>query len=184
MATNLYKYYEEMKEKGTILYFNGPVSQTMVEGLAGLMREKMRAEDAGMASVQRVFSILVEQMQNIVRYSSERSPHTSQGLGEMAHGQVVVGRENDGSFFVACGNKVRAEDVDRLTSQLEALRTMGRQDLKAYYRERRRSLPDADSKGAGLGFIEMARQSSRPMDFDFVPLDCETSFFSMKVVAQ
>ncbi|ADU62908.1 MAG: SiaB family protein kinase [Pseudodesulfovibrio sp.] len=184
MASNLYKYYEEMRGKGTILYFNGPVSQAVVEGLAELMREKMRAEDAGMDSVQRVFSILVEQMQNIVRYSSERHNHATASLGEMAHGQVVVGRESDGSFFVACGNKVRAEDVDRLTSQLETLRAMGRNDLKAYYRERRRSRPGEESKGAGLGFIEMARKSSRPMDYDFVPLDCETSFFSMKVVAQ
>jgi hypothetical protein len=184
MMSNLYEYYEEMREKGTILYFNGPVSQGVVEGLAELMREKMRAEDAGMASVQRVFSILVEQMQNIVRYSSERQMLASGSLGEMAHGQVVVGRERDGSFFVACGNKVRVEDVARLTSQLETLRRMGKEDLKSYYREQRRNLPHDGSKGAGLGFIEMARKSSRPVDYGFVPLDCETSFFSMKVVAQ
>ncbi|MGE4292134.1 MAG: SiaB family protein kinase [Desulfovibrio sp.] len=182
--SNLYQYYEEMRKKGTILYFNGPVSQSMVEGLAELMREKMRAEEAGLDSVQRVFSILVEQMQNIVRYSSERHHLVTASLGEMAYGQVAVGRESDGSFFVACGNKVRAEDVERLTCQLEILRTMGRNDLKAYYRERRRSRPGEGSKGAGLGFIEMARKSSRPMDYDFVPLDCETAFFSMKVVAQ
>lgn len=183
MPNKLFKYYEEMQREGVILYFNGPVSQGVVEGIAQLMRNKMRAEEAGMGSVQRVFSILVEQMQNIVRYSSERHVSSEECLGEIAHGQVVVGREDDGRFFVACGNKIRAADSGELTEHIKTLRDMSKDDLKAYYKERRKSLSPT-SKGAGLGFVEMARKSARPMDFDIVPLDCDTSFFTMKVVAQ
>ena len=183
MQSNLFRYYEEMQHEGVILYFNGPVSQGVVEGIAELMRSKMRAEDAGMGSVQRVFAILVEQMQNIVRYSSERHAGSDECMGEMAHGQVVVGREPDGSFFVACGNKIKAEDGGELTQHIEALRNMNKDDLKAYYKKQRKSM-DMTAKGAGLGFVEMARKASRPMDFDIVPVDGDTSFFSMKVVAQ
>lgn len=183
MATSLFRYYEEMQKEGVILYFNGPVSQTVVEGIAELMRSKMRAEEAGMGSVQRVFAILVEQMQNIVRYSSERHISTEDCIGEMAHGQVVVGREDDGNFFVACGNKIRSVDGGELTEHIEALQAMNKDDLKAYYKERRKSLR-ATSKGAGLGFVEMARKASRPLDFNIVNLDGDTSFFTMKVVAQ
>ena len=99
MKMSLFKYYEEMQKEGVILYFNGPVSQTVVESIAELMRSKMRAEEAGMGSVQRVFAVLVEQMQNIVRYSTERDVDNEECSGEMAHGQVVVGREEDGRFF-------------------------------------------------------------------------------------
>jgi len=184
MKMSLFKYYEEMQEEGIILYFNGPVSQAVVESIAELMRSKMKAEEAGMGSVQRVFAVLVEQMQNIVRYSSERQVDNEEHQGEIAHGQVVVGREDDGRFFVACGNKVQSRDCDELTKHINILRTMNKDELKAYYRERRKS-PDAYThKGAGLGFVEMARKASRPMDFDIVPLDNNTSFFSMKVVTQ
>lgn len=182
MATSLFRYYEDMQREGVILYFNGPVSQTMVEGIAELMRNKMRAEEAGMGAMQRVFAILVEQMQNIVRYSSERHISSEQCMGEMAHGQVVVGREESGEFFVACGNKIRSADGSVLTDHIETLRSMSKADLKAYYKERRKSLRQT-TKGAGLGFVEMARKASRPMDYDIVPVDGDTSFFSMKVVA-
>ncbi|CCH50160.1 SiaB family protein kinase [Pseudodesulfovibrio piezophilus] len=184
MANSLFKYYEEMEREGVILYFNGPVSQGVVEGIAQLMRNKMRDEEVGVGSVQRVFSILVEQMQNIVRYSTERNITTEECQGEMAHGQVVVGREEDGRFFVACGNKIRSADSIVITDHIKTLRDMSKEDLKTYYKERRKSISHATSKGAGLGFVEMARKSARPMDFDIIPLDCETSFFSMKVVAQ
>lgn len=184
MRMSLFKYYEEMQGDGIILYFNGPVSQGVVESIAELMRSKMRAEEAGMGSVQRVFAVLVEQMQNIVRYSSERHVDSGDLQGEMAHGQVVVGRERDGRFFVACGNKVQATHCDELTEHINILRAMNKDELKAYYKARRKS-PDAHThKGAGLGFVEMARKASRPMDFDIIPLDNNTSFFSMKVVTQ
>jgi hypothetical protein len=184
MGTSLFRYYEEMQKEGVILYFNGPVSQGVVEGIAELMRNKMRAEEAGMGSVQRVFAILVEQMQNIVRYSSDRHITNDQCLGEIAHGQVVVGRERDGGFFVECGNKIRSEDGYELSDHIESLRHMNKDDLKAYYKERRKSRRDIAAKGAGLGFVEMARKAAQPLDFIIEPLDGETSFFSMKVVAQ
>ena len=184
MRTSLFKYYNEMQRDGVILYFNGPVSQPVVEGMAELMRSKMRAEDAGMGSVQRVFAILVEQMQNIVRYSSERQVDNVNQQGEMALGQVVVGREDDGHFFVACGNKVNSSDCVELSEYIQTLRSMSKNELKTYYRERRKGPDCATSKGAGLGFVEMARKAFRPMDFDIVPLDGDTSFFSMKVVTQ
>jgi len=178
----LFKYYEEMQKEGVILYFNGPVSQVVVESIAELMRSKMRAEDAGMGSVQRVFAVLVEQMQNIVRYSSERHVDNPGHQGEMAHGQVVVGRERDGRFFVACGNKILSEDSGVLSKQIEMLQSMSQDELKAYYRERRKEPDLASAKGAGLGFVEMARKASQPLDYDIVPVDNGMSFFSMKVV--
>lgn len=181
MTPDMLSYYEEMRSRGVILYFNGPMSQTVVEGMAGIMREKMRAEDAAMGVAQRVFAILVEQMQNIVRYSAERV--TDAGDGALAHGQVVVGRETDGRFFVACGNRIRSADGEGLVRRIEHLRSLSDQDLKAYYRRTRRAAPAEGSLGAGLGLIEMAKQAARPLDFRITPLDRATAFFTMKVVA-
>ena len=171
-----------MQKEGVILYFSGPVSQVVVESIAELMRSKMRAEDAGMGSVQRVFAVLVEQMQNIVRYSSERHVDNPEHQGEMAHGQVVVGRERDGRFFVACGNKILTEDGCVLSEQIQKLQSMNPDELKAYYKERRKKPDLSSAKGAGLGFVEMARKASQPLDYDIVPVDNCVSFFSMKVV--
>jgi hypothetical protein len=39
--------------------------------------------------------------------------------------------------------------------------------------------PDAGGKGSGLGFIDIARKASEPIDFEIVRVDAERSFFSM-----
>lgn len=182
MSMSLFKYYEDMQNERVILYFNGPISQAVVESIARLMRSKMRAEEAAMGSVQRVFAVLVEQMQNIVRYSTERQDDGPEELGEMGHGQIMVGREEDGGFFVACGNKIQTSDSDELSEQIEKLQSMTPEELKAYYKERRKNPGRVDEKGAGLGFVEMARKAAKPLDYAIIPVDNNTAFFSMKVV--
>ncbi|WP_449242394.1 SiaB family protein kinase [Desulfovibrio sp.] len=182
MTPAMFEDYEKFRRDGVMLYFNGPVSQAVLEGIADIMRRRMDSEDTERAVARKVFALLVEQMQNIVRYSCERAALEG-GEGEFAQGQVVVGREADGSFFVASGNKIRAGDGRRLSERLLRVQGMNRPDLKAYYRECRRAGPDAESAGAGLGFIEMARHAAKPLDFAIVPVDRDTSFFSVKATA-
>jgi hypothetical protein len=59
---------------------------------------------------------------------------------------------------------------------------MSRDELKVYYKECRKKKKTDSVKGAGLGFIDMARKSSRPLDYSITPIDGENSFFTMKVV--
>ena len=182
MSMELYSYYEKMQNQGTILYFNGPVSQTVVEGIAELLRDKMRAEETGMGSVQRVFAILVEQMQNIVRYSDERIEGNNGWEGEIAFGTLMVGHEEDGSYYIACGNRVKATEGKEIARRIDHLQGMDKDELKAYYKECRKKKKADSLKGAGLGFIDMARKSSRPLDYSITPIDGDNAFFIMKVV--
>ena len=170
------------QDEGIIFYFHGPVSQGVVEGIGEVVRTKMRHDDVGMKVTQRVFTILIEQMQNIVRYSSDRLANDERG-SEAARGQVVIGLDDNGDYFISCGNRIRTEDGEKLFEKIEQVRQMSPDELKQFYKEQRRKGPDASSKGAGLGLIEMARKSQKPLDYAIVPMDEETSFFSMKVIA-
>lgn len=182
MSMELYSYYQEMQKQGTILYFNGPVSQTVVEGIAELLRDKLRADETGLGSVQRVFAVLVEQMQNIVRYSDERLESNTGWEGEIAFGTLMVGHEDDGSYYIACGNRVKAAEGEEIARRIDCLQEMDKDELKAYYKECRKKKKADSLKGAGLGFIDMARKSSRPLEYSITPMDGENSFFMMKVV--
>lgn len=181
MTPELLSYYEELHSRKVLLFFNGPVSQGVVEGVAEIVRERLRQEQSGPGVAQKVFAILIEQMQNIARHSAERSAQGSEVL--MAHGQVAVGREDDGRFYVACGNRIRTADSGGLVDRMERLRALSGPELKDHYRRLRRVELPKDSLGAGLGLVEMARQAARPFDFRVTPLDGDSAFFAMKVVA-
>ncbi|MDM8568683.1 SiaB family protein kinase, partial [Thiotrichales bacterium HSG1] len=81
---------------------------------------------------------------------------------------------------VSCGNMVHNEAVDSIRKQLTRLQVMNKDELKRYYRERRREDIPKDSKGAGLGFIELARKSVKPIEFEVQKIDDNYSFFSLK----
>ena len=58
---------------------------------------------------------------------------------------------------------------------------MDKSALKACYINNRHNLHNKtlDSKGAGLGFIAMARQSIYPIEFNFQEIDSEYLFFTI-----
>ncbi len=179
MLNRLHTFYEELKHEGVMFCFSGPTSQSVVEGVGKALKRKMELEETKMSTIQRVFSIFVEQMQNIVNYSQERTPPESDDGSELRHGVVVVGR-HEGRFYVICGNKVKASQSEKMTAHLRRLQTMDKQELKEHYKMMRRQEPALDSKGAGLGFIEMFRRSSEPLEFHVTPIDADTVFFSIK----
>jgi len=163
-----------------MLCFSGPTSQGVVEGIGQALRREMEMEEAGMSTIQRVFSIFVELTQNIVNYSCE---HAARGgeEAELKHGVVVVGR-CDGKFYIICGNKVRTTQCEKMLERFRFLQTLGKAELKEYYKRMRRQEPDMDSKGAGLGFIEMFRRASEPLECHVAPIDTDSVFFSVKAI--
>jgi len=171
-----------LQDSGVVFYFNGPVSQNIVEGVGETVRTKLRHEDVGCNVTQRVFTILIEQMQNIIRYSADRLVSDVQGA-ETAWGQIIVGLDDEGGYFVSCGNRIHSTDTKKLQSKIEQVQHMPPEELKQFYKKMRKIGPDSDSKGAGLGFIEMARKAREPLSFSIEPLDDICSFFSMKVKA-
>lgn len=181
MNLNLYDFYQNAKAKNIVFYYCGPVAHASIEGVAQTLRKNLEYEEAGNITSQSVFSVFVEQMQNILNYSAERLASTEMQDNEMRVGVVVIGHEQK-SYFILCGNKVYNKDIPGLTQKLESVRHLNKEELKALYKERRRMEPDPESKGAGLGLIEMARKGTEPLEYSFLPIDQDFSFFTIKVV--
>ncbi len=96
---NLHEFYIDLNRKGIIFCFSGPISQNVIEGIGGTLKQKMEIEDTDLNTSQKVFSIFVEQMQNIVNYSADRVIPEDRKEGEIRIGVLVVGKE-EGHFYV------------------------------------------------------------------------------------
>jgi hypothetical protein len=184
MIDNLYQFREALTQRGVYFSFTGPLSQTLMEGLTVILRQKMQLEAVRMPIIKNVFAVVIEQAQNIIYYSAERVQRGSLETGEpeeYAVGTLIIG--HDGAhYFVLSGNLIETKNVDKLKQRVLPLRTMTKDELKQLYKEQRRKGPEEGSKGAGLGFIEMARKVSKPLEFDFQEIDETMSFFSIKAL--
>ncbi|ATW24662.1 SiaB family protein kinase [Candidatus Formimonas warabiya] len=182
MQINLYDFYEDLKTKNMLFCYSGPIAQTSIEGVSQTLRRNLEYEDAGNSAAQAVFSIFIEQVQNILNYSAEKLDDDRESDSELRVGIVAIGHEDDHNYFIYCGNRVYNRDIDPLRDRIESIRHLNKDQLKVLYKERRRMDPEPGSKGAGLGLIEIARKAGKPLEYSFTNIDDEFSFFSTKVV--
>ena len=100
-------------------------------------------------------------------------------MKDLRYGILTIGRLED-SFFVSCGNLIENQDVERLRAALSEVQSLDKEGLKALYKETLRGVTPEGSKGAGVGFIDIARRASNGFDFDFQSVDDKHSFFCLK----
>lgn len=180
LAKSMYDFRNVLHKQGVIFCYSGYVTEPVVTGIGEALKRKLVLEETDTKTMRNVFAIFVEQMQNIVRYSAECEGEQEEEMQtEIRYGVLSIGIERD-KLFVACGNKVRRIDVPTLNKRLGELQTTDRDGLKSLYKQKLRAPTEETSKGAGLGFIDIARRASEIIDFDFMDLDDDYSFFCLK----
>lgn len=181
MLDKIFSMVEYLKAHEMVFWYNGPVSQVLVVEIGDIIKKSID-EDSDKKVINRIFSILVEQMQNIIKYSvQKKSGKEGDDVFILSSGLIAVGIEGN-DFSVISGNVICNEDKDRISQRLDLIIGMDREAQKEYYKAMRRKEPDPQSKGAGLGFIEMARKASKPLEYLFTPVDENHSFFSLKAL--
>jgi len=180
MQEDIQHFYHQLQDKGIIFSFSGPISQSLLEGIGQTLKQKMTLEETSKNIIQKVFSIFVELMQNIINYSAQRVTAEA-AEQEISYGVLIVGKEEN-HFYIISGNYIQENQEDALQEKLTNIRTMDHEELKKYYKQQRRAPVDDASKGAGLGFIEMARKASQPIEFKIARMENGYSFFVVKAV--
>ena len=125
-----------------------------------------------------MFSVFVEQMQNVIQYSAVRGQPDE--YDEISFGVVAMGIDQ-GKFFIDCGNQIEKKDAESISASLNYIQTLERKELKKYYRHLlKKELPKA-SKGGGVGFVEIALRADAGFEFDIIDTDANMAFFNLRV---
>jgi len=180
----LQKYKEQLDQQGVLLSYYGPMRQNLVEGFGDLLRQQLSLEKEKNANMpadisHKVFHIFIEQAQNIARYSAEQPYLTEDTDADFRNGIFIIGN-TDNFYYVECCNLVTKARGEKIITNLEQILNMDQEQLKQLYRKSRRGKTPDDSVGAGLGFIDMARHSTK-MEYEVNSIDATHSFFSLKV---
>ena len=139
--------------------------------------------DVDTSTILKVFSVLVEQSQNIIHHSADSLSEKNDSEVKLMFGTIAVGYGKE-KYFVLGGNKIKNSQIDSLQEKLLHLQSLDKTALKELYKKQRKSELEAPEKGTRLGLIELARKASDPLEFDFEQIDDEYSFFSLKTSIQ
>lgn len=161
-----------------LLCFNGPISRSLIEEIGNALKNYLQADNAQPSAAMDVFGTYIEMTQNIRHYALR------QGYGEAdSSATIIVARDEGGGYMVQAGNLVEAADGAALAARVAELAALDKAALKAAYKEQlRRPREEAASSGAGLGLIDIARKSSRPLAAQLMPLPDGRAFFSLQAI--
>ncbi|NDV01235.1 SiaB family protein kinase [Pseudoroseicyclus tamaricis] len=176
LAQRTYDLRADLQSRGVIFAYSGYVTDDILSGVGGALRREMASQDAARRTIRSVFTVFVEQMQNVIRYSDER---LDTGGETLSYGILAISRESD-AYVVHSGNVVSAPEVAPLREKLESLRGMDAASLKAAYKMRLRDGETTAGGGAGIGLIEIARRSTTPVGFDFLKMEDGRTFFAIE----
>lgn len=182
MVENLYKFKNDLDNHGVILCFSGVVSQEILSTFAEMIESKFESEGfADMTAARNIFAIFVELTHNIISYSSNATV-----VGDnkkQSPGVIVIGRDAALSkFYIKSGNTIEASSQDKIAERIDSIKNLDKEELKTLYKEHRKSGKNTHGRGGGLGFLEIQRKASEPLEYTFNKIDDNNLFFCVQAI--
>lgn len=156
---------EQAGKDGVLFYYKGEFSQNVIGAMSDTLKQRLDVIGIDGPARRKLFSTFVEMSQNIMHYANGDADQ-----GEKT-GMLAVGKNGNSKYWIVAGNPVRLDHVERIKAKVEPLRSMTIGEIKAAYREQLRNDEhdkDSVSRGAGLGFLTVAREASEPLEYRIV----------------
>ena len=170
----IFDLHSTMLENNLILVYEGEFTQEITKSILSMAERNMDSVGEESTIKRKVFNIMVECLQNIVKHSD--------AVGENHKKQnaiFTIGKEQQ-DYIITTGNPVKHEHVDEIKDKLDSINKLDKEGLKVLYRDIIKNTNISSKGGAGLGFVDIARKSGQKLEYDFQELDQEHSFFCLK----
>lgn len=156
-----------------IFSFNGALSQELIVKFGDVILE----QSAGNKFLKTVLAVFIELAQNIMFYSQERAilENSSVGIG------VIILSDNEDSFILRSANLIKNQNLEKFKDHFDKLVKMDPDSLKEFYKKRIKNFSGENSKGAGLGLIDIARKSSE-MNLEVISNNKDQSKLVLEVI--
>jgi hypothetical protein len=148
--------------------YRGIVTSENSVPLLMLLEKEMEHSEFGFVGRKRLFMFVLESLQNVSRHSHDSS---------YAGMSLVVYSKIPGGYTVTTGNVIPKTHIPELRIKLEEINNLEAKEIRNVYRQMLNSAEFSTKGGAGLGLIEMAKKTGNKLDYDFVPVDEEFSYF-------
>jgi hypothetical protein len=155
-----------------LMIYKGDFSQSSIMPVLRMIENNMSNQLEELRVKKVIYLALVETLQNILKHSKS--------INGLQEGVFFMGKK-DRQYVIASGNLIDKSEVSLLKSHLETVISLSKEELTDLYKKTLISGQETYKGGAGLGLIDIARESSEKLEYEFVPFNDELMFFSLIV---
>jgi len=164
-----------MAENNIYLIWSGHITHDVGKEVLSFTEAQLHENDVKSNIRRRVFSILVEIIENVAKYSPGVEPEDKYGM------PVAMIRLTGKTYFLTTGNLIPNDGVNDLKEKLDTINKYDRKGLKELYMK---SLSDQTSglnSTGNMGLIDMARKSGSKLLYEFEKINDLYSYFILTV---
>jgi hypothetical protein len=176
---NIYDIYHRMESNKVVLSFKGDVTSGLMSSILQIIEQRMDDRNEAPKLRKKVYNVLVECLQNLYHHIDEMpSEEKESGVDRSAIFMISM---NPNGYSITTGNYILNDRQANFQSKLDQINSMDKEELKTLYKEVLNSEGRSDKGGGGLGMIDIARKTGNKLDYDFIELNDEYSFFSLNI---
>jgi len=164
-----------MPEPAVFLEYSGRFDYKIIDNLLKNLKKTKDYIALSRTTGKRVYAVLVEIMENIVKHSVKKFP------GESRSQPYISVSMNENYIIIKAGNPIYHERVNKLACRLDKVNKMDDSSLSVLYDRMINKETKADDNGAGLGFILMKLKSRNRIEYSFTEAGQEISYFFLQV---
>ena len=164
-----------MAENNVYLIWMGHISPDVGKEVLSFTETKLYEEDVESNLRKRIFSILVEILENVEKYSPGRDAEEQFGM------PVAIIRMENNEYILSTSNLILNDSVEQLKEKIDFINTRDKSGLKKLFRESLSGQTlETDSTG-NMGLIDMAIKSGSKLVYEFEKLNDIYSYFTLTV---
>jgi hypothetical protein len=157
------------------LIWSGHFSSDVGKEVLSFTETKLSEEDVDSVLRRKVFSILVETLENVAKYSPGSEVEEELGM------PIAMIRLTGGIYSLTTGNLILNDKVAQLKEKLDTINSCDKAGLKELFKK---SLVEQniDSNSTGnMGLIEMARKSGNKLVYQFDNINDQYSYYLLTI---
>jgi len=165
-----------IQEKATtILKYQGVLNFEKIEEILSQFNEVILDYNVDEVIRRRIFSILVECLENTFRHKVSVNSETKHPSVEF----LMADKSNE--IEIKVGNYIHNSSIKILKEKIDGVNALDRIELNKLYRESIAKARISEKGGAGLGIIEIARNSRQVLKCEFEAREGDYTFFNLVV---
>jgi len=176
---NIFSIYQAMENSGIILSFKGDITSDLLTSVLQIMENRLDSFQEEPKIKKKVYHILVECLQNLYHHMDEVPSYTNTN-GKDRSAIFMIGKTDEG-YSIITGNYILNENVSGLKKRIDEINALTKEELKEYYKQVLANGEMSLKGGGGLGIIDIARKSGEKLEYEFLSLPNNVSFFILKI---
>lgn len=169
----VYEVFETMRSKEINLVYEGEITHEITKAFAMLTESNMENQQEDSSVQRKVFHVMIECLQNISKHAEQ---YNNEYASKDGRGIFMI-HKSENKYSITTGNVISSKKVPELKGLLDYINNLDKEGLKDLHKKQIKEGRLSEKKGAGLGFIDIARKTGNKLIYHFKELTEDNSFF-------